>query len=1093
MHINRSELTLYPTSGRLKYAISLFVGDGGGRSEAATLVPGMMTIGQFEKKLLAQIRKGRKEVTRFGRSLMMSKIIAAYYQNNKRGVLAPIHTFPGFLDSILNFFDELGAGLVTPELLPEVKGYAREKENEIAELYSAYKRELYKRGLCDSGALRHGLIEALSRDDWELPSSLQRFESIRSVDIYQFTPYRFELFRNLARRMPVTIVSPAPDNRQRAFGFIVNNIAKFEALGDQAGQLEIEFSEAGGGELLYLKEKIFDLAPLNEDSDKAVDIPVKILSCSSRYREIEEVGASIIEMVKQGGRRWSDFAVVFRDIKPYGAIVDDVFSRYSIPFYFKRGMSLGQNPLIRSALSLLSAINSEYGRDEIARIVSSSYFGRFTDIDSDDAQTLFMAAGIIDGEPSVWKRKLKNRLAGSKGGQLIKERQIANLTGELLDKLAKLKRQNRPPQFLDHLTRLLTWLKLSPESGYRGPKADIIKFRDNNAYMQLVETFEEARQAVDRMKMGSTPLGFEVIRDMLIGQITQRTTPEPGAADLNRVQVLNVHDVVGLDFNHLFICGLNEGEFPFRAQARSILTQEERSAFNMAHIKASGDADPQAKKGRRVFDHVSDKWQEESLLFFQAIRSAGQTVHFTYSLQELDGTAIMRSLFIDDVLDVLAPGASTTERENVILSTSHLAIAKQASLLPDPEELKAKLLRDLFRGSASHESLQQRIGQIARGAPGWKRFRTLLSLAATERERDSYFIEPDPEKKKKRADIYNGVLTSCKEKINNIIVMKRKGRYSPTALESFGQCPFRYFAGKLLGLEAVEEPALEMDARGSGTLNHAVLESFYKKMIKQNRLPLKGGAEEKNILLDTALKEFEKFRKAGLLGEMSIWEAQEEKTLSALVRWHDAEVEDQRKNRFIPVGVEVVFDFKPYVNNPDYDPYLISLPGGDDRHLTGRVDRIDIRVDGSCLRVVDYKSGSNAQKYKKMVAREALGRVSFQPGIYMLLARDWVMNKKIMDKVDSMSGGYRLIHIDEARKAYLMTDSGKEREVDDGSFLGAGAGSTLLPETFEGKVKTTIEKIESGQFYVSPVNCDYCDFPGLCRYIATAKGSPGAE
>ncbi|VAX23277.1 hypothetical protein MNBD_NITROSPINAE03-1765 [hydrothermal vent metagenome] len=1090
MSIDKPELTLYPTAGRLKYAISLLV-EGGG--DTARLVPGMMTIGQFEKKLRAQIRKARREVTRFGRSLMMSAIIETFYRNNRGGVFGPIHTFPGFLDSILNFFDELGAGLVAPDFLPEVKGYAPEKEKEIARLYSAYQRELEKRGLYDSGTLRRGLIEALSSKEWELPPSLKRFESIRLIDIYQFTPYRFELFKNLARRMKVTIVLPTPDNRQRAFGFIVSNIAKFEALGDRAGQLEIEFGETGGGGLALLKERIFDLSPPDKGSDKAEGLPVKILSCYSRYREMEEAGASIIEMVKQGGRRWSDFAVVFRDIKPYGAIVDDVFSRYSIPFYFKRGLSLGQNPLIRSALSLFGAINSGYGRDEIARIIGSSYFGKFTDIDIDGAQTLFIEAGIIDGEPSAWRRKLKKAVAGRKGASRNKADQIANLTGELIDALARLKRQNRPPQFLDHLTRLFTWLKLSPESQYSGPKSDIIRFRDNNAYMQLIETVLEAKQAVDRMKMGSSPLGFEVIRDMLIGQINNRTTPEPGAADLNRVQVLNVHDVIGLDFNHLFICGLNEGEFPLRAQARSILTEEERTAFNKAHIEALGAADPETEKGRRVFDRSSDKWQEESLLFFQAIKAAGDTLHFTYSSQELDGTPIMRSLFIDDALDTLAPGASTQERENVILHTGHLAIAKEAGLLPDPEEQKAKLLRDLFRGSASEQSLEERIGQIARGAPGWKRFTTLLSLAATERERDDYFIEPDPEKKKQLANIYNAGLASQKEKINSLLVGKRKGRYSPTALESFGQCPFRYFAGRTLGLEAVEEPALEMDARGAGTLNHAVLENFYKKMIKQKRLPLTGGDDEKNILVDTALKEFEKFRRKGLLGDMAIWEAQEEKTLSALVRWHDAEVEDQRVNGFIPVGVEVIFDFKPFDKSPDYKPCLISIPDSGDRHLTGRVDRIDIRADGNMLRVVDYKSGSNVAKYKKMVGRDNLGRVSFQPGIYMLLARDWVISKKMMDNVDSMRGGYRLIHMDEAGKAYVMTDGGKEKEVDDGSFLGAGDGAEQTSETFEGQVRSAIEKIESGQFYISPVNCDYCDFPGLCRYIATAKESAQAD
>lgn len=1051
-----------------------------GDRDVAALIPQMMTIGAFETRLQAELLGPVPIIGEFARSLLLYRVLERKYGGRAAGALGGSMDFPGFLDATLQFFDELGAGLVEPETLDRIRGYAPGKERELAAVYRDFKEELVRRGYADSGIVRRRMIDAVSSGAADNCPMLARFGSIRLEDIYQFTPYRFELIRGLARRIPVTIAAPLPDERRKAFGFVVANLGKFEALGDEAGLLDIKFSEPENSPLAPLREKIFNLEKSGEPSPPE-DVPVRILSCPSRYREVEEVCADIVNRRAAEGRQWRDFMVVFRDIRPYGAILEDVFGRYGAPFFFKRGMPLSQNPLIRSATSVFTAIDSGYARDDVARIVTSSYFGRFAGVHAALAQTVYLEAGVIDGSPAEWRRRLKKAAAAGKGDEKRQRARIAKATCGLLDRLERLRAQNRPPQFLDHFARLLSWLEISPETDYAGPRADIIRFRDNNAHSQLIETIGEARDAVGRMKMGASALGYGRIRDLLTRNIERRSVPEPGTVDRNRVQALNVYDAVGVRARHVYVCGLHEGEFPLRDSTRPIMSEDERMEFNRKHAEVTGDGSG-AARGRRVFEKAADRWQEESLLFYQTLLSARESVTFTYSLQDLDGSPLMTSIFINDLLDALKPGADQAQRMEAIEQVSSLAIEKNADLLIDPEERRMKLLRDIFRGGAGETGISERAARMARGAPAWKRFRNLLSLAVMERRRDRYFAESDPEAKKDFITRSNGGLFTEAGALADILVNKRKGRYSPTALESYGQCPFRYFAGRLLGLEAPVEPALEMDAREAGTMAHEIAERFYRTMARERRLPLSGSDADLATLETETRRVFDKFRKEGRAGEPSLWEGESEKRGWMLRRWLAGETGDQGRTGFAPVAMEEEFDVKPHARSKKARaPYRLATEDGKGRLLIGTIDRVDVNRNENSVRVVDYKLSSNDAKYKKMIKDEALGVTSFQVGVYSLLAAMFAERTGAVETVEKVEAGYRLFPAGDGKGAYITMS--KDRA--------PGAGEWINVETADGRgvtfeelARQTIGRIESGQFPVAPQTCEFCDFPALCRYTA---------
>jgi len=1088
MTSTKPELTLYPTYQRLSEAIARLVR---GDQDRVAINPGMMTMYQFERKLQVELTGPAIAISDFGRAMLINKVIDNRYKNVSGGIFRRASGFAGFLESALAFFDELGAGLVDWKTLEKIKGYAPGKDGEIAAIYRDYCEELARKGLSDSGFMRREIVEALD-GDWTSPT-LSRFGSIRIEDIYQFTPYRFELFRKLARVMPVTIVMPAPDTRKRAFGFVNANLDKFEALGDKEGKLDIQFSDPVTGPLSFLAEKIFDLDQDGSGVDDPEAMPVTIMSCSSRYREIEEVGFSILREREKRDLQWSDFAVVFRDLRRYGAILEDVFNRYSIPFFFKRGLGLALNPLVRSVMSIFTAIDSGYCRDDIVRIVNSPYFARFSKIDTDTVQRLYLTAGIIEGSRQVWKGKMKKAVTAMKGNEKKEASKISNITSRLLDMLEKLKTQGRPDRFFDGFHDILAWLMIDPEPQEAGKITESIRFRDHNAYMQLLETIAQARQAASLFGTESSPIGYARLLAMLQSQIDKRSVPEPGTVNRNRVQALNIHDIPGLRFDTVFICGLHDGEFPLRHQSRSILTEDERIRFNKRHRQIIADRSTETSSGRRVFDSAQEKWSEESLLFFQAITSARENLTLAYSLVDLDSSPLARSQFVDDTLEALSGGAGVREREKLVTSTTNLAISRDMDEFDDPEETLTRLLLDIFTKQNDEDTVLARVARVYRsGAPKWKRFNNLLSLASTERRRDRFFRTPDHDARLKLADQYLGLLNTERERIVKITGSGGRVGYSPTSLEKYGQCPFRYFASAILGLAPEDEPSMEASAKDMGSMAHEIAERFYHALISSDALPLCGNEKEKKSLRETARGVFKKYETAGKLGDPLIWDAEKEKILYMLDRWLEGEVEEQGQRGYVPVGVETKFSF----DGKSHSPLLINPPGStNERYLKGIIDRIDINQKEKAVRIIDYKLSSARNKYMEMLKDENLGQWSFQAPVYALLAREYVLKTGVMKTVNHAGGGYRLFKMESSKGYCLYGGGGRGQKKACAHYIfdwSEDAGSRSQ-KNFERAVAGVIERIEGGEFVVWPRNCQFCDFAGLCRYIATPRTDDGGD
>jgi len=273
---------------------------------------------------------------------------------------------------------------------------------------------------------------------------------------------------------------------------------------------------------------------------------------------------------------------------------------------------------------------------------------------------------------------------------------------------------------------------------------------------------------------------------------------------------------------------------------------------------------------------------------------------------------------------------------------------------------------------------------------------------------------------------------------------------SPTSLESYAVCGFRYFAKSVLGLYPMEEPEERdmMDAAARGSLIHGILHRYFREQKERGR-PAQGEpwtADDTVLLMRIADEALAAAEERGLTG-LSVYSAHEARTIKAdLRRFLEEDTLFRQRTGAVPAQFEAGI--------PEAEIGGVTLKGV--------VDRVDVTPDGKQAWVIDYKSGSIAD-FKEITADDPLaGGKKLQLPVYMKAAPDaeevhalyWFITQK---------GGFESVEYDpspDRRDAFEGTLEAILAGVQAGSF-------PAVPG-------------EDNEFYGRFDNCRYCDYDRIC-------------
>jgi ATP-dependent helicase/nuclease subunit B len=324
-------------------------------------------------------------------------------------------------------------------------------------------------------------------------------------------------------------------------------------------------------------------------------------------------------------------------------------------------------------------------------------------------------------------------------------------------------------------------------------------------------------------------------------------------------------------------------------------------------------------------------YEEEKLLFHLAVASATQCLWVSHARADEDGKALTPSIYWRELCRAAGrdPDAGDLER------------------LPRPPFAKWETQPPEFRSLKELSLTVQRNDQdpsLLWGSAGENLRRLHVDLTAFLK-RDS----PGP------LEGRTGPLEAWSSRLASV-------GYSASALDTLEACPFRFWMRRGLRLDEPSTSSEEggLSQRLRGRLFHAVLEDAYRAGIDG---PF---AEEK--LLAAARAVFARWPWSALGVYPLIAEWDQERMREALLRFIREDRAECAAGGWRPQAFEAAVEAE-------------AAWGFTDVRWRGRLDRLDVSIDGNARRVVDYKSSRRGGLSSKILKDQ-----SFQPWLYMELA-----------------------------------------------------------------------------------------------------------
>lgn len=536
-----------------------------------------------------------------------------------------------------------------------------------------------------------------------------------------------------------------------------------------------------------------------------------------------------------------------------------------------------------------------------------------------------------------------------------------------------------------------------------------------------------------------------------LSHVIERSNFRMPRASSNGVTICSVDLADNRIYDHIYICGLVEGEFPRRVGSRGFIGADE-----IGRWKSFG-VDIHNPRHHPSFEYA---------LFNSLIKRARKKVRLSYPLWDMSGEELLPSFFLTGELQDLA----VSESEPYAASGEH------------PVSARDMLTGYLWR--TADGSMQE----VPSADNTVEEMKELLapSIAMTQaRGGDAGNSQRSP---------FNGYLADSVS--TGALDVRVPKRWSASKLNDYGKCPFKYWVSHVLNLDLFEEPSLELDARLLGETYHLALEKFYGVLIERGWSLTNTDRKELEALFEIYIDEailWLEGKRGAAKGEF--WEYEKIELTFRLRRFFDKEMERalEDEHGFTPHMVEAPFGMDEHSNPP-----LRISDGRRSIEFRGKIDRIDVAANGSIARVVDYKAGSTA-----IGKREALEGRNLQLPIYAL-----AVERSVLPRTKVVSGSYLSIssgkpigslEFSPISKGSSPGDDKANRETTVGGTQGAepreGGKSRSEKELPDLRAMTEsyaldyVERMAAGIFIVDPATptvCAKCDHFRVCR-IAELK------
>ncbi|HTW64232.1 MAG TPA: PD-(D/E)XK nuclease family protein [Bryobacteraceae bacterium] len=899
-------------------------------------------------------------ISHLGIEALAARIVHAAATSGKLPYFAPVAQTPGFARALAKTITELRLQNISASTLAETGAPGRD----LAHLLSLYEKELDARAVADLPLILRFATQEASH-------SGHRFAQMPLVllSLNVESDAHRQLIAALAERSPA-IFATAISGDDAAIGSL-----------EQILKITPENLDTAEPATTLDRVRTWLFSPA--DPPPALPDTSLIFSAPGESFECVEIARRIQALAEQG-TPFDRVALLLRNVEAYQPLVEEALRRAGIDHYFSRGAAR-PDPAGRAFLALLACAADGCSASRFAEYLS---LGQIPPLDANGAPEARPAQWIpADDEiiatfqalppgieqapepthdtppldvPLGWEKLLVD--AAVIGGRERWSRRLRGLRAEFRAQLRDAERDNQA--YRSHIERRIDQLKRLEH--FALPLIDALGSLPSSerwgvwlerltALAQMALRRPESVLAVfselDPMSEVG-PASLDEVYDVLSERLGFLRS-EPPKRRYGRVFIGSIDEARGRSFDVVFLPGLAEGLFPRRSLEDPLLLDEHRS-------KLAAGLDTQDQRVAR-----------ERMLLRSAAAAAAKNLVVSYPrIDAAQSRARVPSFYALEVVRAAEgrlPSLREFEKRAAAAAPARLdwpAPADPHNAIDDAEYDLASLQASLkLRGAAATGSaryLMQSNQALAR------------SLRARGRRWRNFWSNAD------------GLVDPDEPTLQALGPHRLAHRsYSPSSLQQFSACPYRFLLHAVFQLRPRDNPARleQMDPLTRGALFHSAQFELFRALASADVLPVT--PDGLPVALDLADQVLDRVA-ARYEDELApaiprVWKSEIENLRTDLRGWLQQVAATQ--SDWTPEHFEFSFGLAPDPNRDSASTAAeAQLMAG--VRLRGSIDLIERHAARKTLRITDHKTGKAPQNRPQYVGGGAL----LQPLLYALAA-----------------------------------------------------------------------------------------------------------
>ncbi len=891
---------------------------------------------------------------------------------------------------------------------------------------------------------------------------------------------------------------------------------------------------------LFLRQNLFALGKANKSNNFSKF--TKIFSVENKEQEVKLICKLIRELAINQNINLSDICVVARKPEEYSSLFREFFADYKITGNISDRFNLSESAVVTAIFSVLNIINYGFKRSDIHTALQSDFLNFNLEansvkdiIDGNNlisiARQLRIHGGNLYKGEFIWKTFLSNRIKFL-ADSINDAKRNGNIDPtEVENKSRELKRVEKAYDDFWKIKSLLPNIKnkFSPNEFNELIKKNIIeKFEIRNILSNSFKKFIASKnRELDRFELvykteqlekeSRALTSFINLLDEMTNilqelqrykkfdflELTQRLRIAVTGAKYQiseksgvGVTVTSVEQIRGLPYKVTILCGAIDKSFPLAYSADTFLGKELPNT-KIRHIRSermlfyqflANNPDSLNKNEKQIYIFYPNKSEQEvhirspfidSLLKITTLEEDKCFYDLTLNENKIDDSNITKWL-----------KAISGKRELAeFIGKKTFSIVNNEKSKKVEKKLSENLFADLDREEEILSSIDFEINN------------KLIDFEDNYKFLHQYYSTFT----QNQNSIFENSNDVIKEKIKHL----KEGVFSITQLETFKDCPYKYFSNYLLNFKDTPKYEDTLSPIERGNIVHSILYAFFKliqsEQINSNETEITGEILNKNIDFAAPVR----LKRENYIFYKEILEKIARKVFDTNITdtplqkltqdsffgnknrpgyleiWLNNEIENQEQAAgFLPSLFEVSFNLAKVKNS-------LNVKFDNDLKIYGKIDRIDIRKKYEEFQfiVADYKSGSIIPNNRSVINGN-----SFQVPLYMLAAKQLL--KDYYSMTSTVEGGVYYLFFPKTNNSqqayqyskYLLlsndSDISKSKKLSTSKLLNSSTDLENILTISIYSAKQVVRQISEGKFFAEPagkISCLYCSCFSLCR------------